>query len=165
MAEYTGQGQGTLNTVLGALGTASFLGADGGILGGWFGNRGRNGTYEGTTACMHDVDNARAMAEKDAEIARLRSEKYADGVREDAKQYGIEIYKELKKDITELKDANNLKWTDQMVINANVSNGLTALSGQAQATANLVAQITRTAVPSSAICNFNGGCSGCGNNV
>lgn len=51
------------------------------------------------------------------------------------------------------------------VVNANLSNGLTALSGQAASTAQLVAQITKTAVPSSAICNFNSGCGSCCSSV
>ena len=132
--------------------------------------------YERTGACMHDVECAKESAAKDAEIAMLKSERYADKVREDAKQYGIEVYKELKGNITEvtkqitdeiaaIKEKENNRWTDQLVVNANISNGLTALSGQVKGTADLVAQITRTAVPKSAICNFDCGCNGCGNNI
>ena len=158
MADYVaGRGTtalGIIGTVLGGIGTVAA--AHPGVA--------TAASYEGSGACMHDIETTKECAAKDAEIARLKAEKYADGVREDAKQYGIEVYKELKKDITELKDAQAAKWTDQMVVNANLSNAVTALDGQAKSTANLVAQITRTAVPQSAICNFGGGC-GCGNNI
>lgn len=157
MADYVaGRGTtalGIIGTVLGGLGTVGALNP--GVMA---------ASYEGTNACMHDVEIARECAAKDSEIAMLKAEKYADGVREDAKQYGIEIYKDLAARINELKDVQNAKWTDQMVVNANLSNAITTLDGQAKATAGLVAQITRTAVPQSAICNFGGGC-GCGNNI
>ena len=185
MAEYVaGRGTtalGVVGTVLGGIGTAAAMANGGNLLGNWgngcnngcWNNGGYNGyaypvnvPYQASTACMHDVETAERIASKDAEIARLQSERYADSVRDDAKQYGIEIYKELKKDITEIKDTNNNRWTDQMVVNANLTNGMTAMNGQIQATANLVAQITRTAVPQSAICSFgeNRSC-GCGTNI
>lgn len=164
MAEYQA-GRGT--TALGIIGTVlGGAAVAGGGIGGLLGGNGYYAqSYEGSMACHHDIDTAERMAAKDAEIARLRSEKYADQVREDAKQYGIEVYKELKKDITDLKDRMSDKWTDQMVVNANLSNGMTALKGQVVSTADLVAQITRTAVPQSAICNFGGSGCGCGNNI
>lgn len=170
MAEYlAGRGTtalGIIGTVLGGLGAAGMLSGGGTPLL----NNGSGAAFETHGATMHDIEDMQKIAEKDAEIAQLKSERYADSVRDDAKQYGIEIYKELKKDITELKDAQNIKWTDQMVVNANLTNAITAMDGQQKATAALVGQITRTAVPQSAICNFGCGCNsgcntGCGNNV
>lgn len=162
MAEYVaGRGTtalGIVGTVLGGIGTAAMAGGLP-VLGGR-----AAAPYEAQGACMHDLDQTKALAEKDAAIARLEAERSADKVRDDAKQYVIEVYKELKKDITELKDAQSAKWTDQMVVNANLSNAITALDGQAKSTAALVGQITRTAVPQSAICNFGGSC-GCGNSI
>ena len=161
MADYVA-GRGTtamsiIGTVLGGLG----------VLGNHAGTILNSGdAYEYHNATMHDIEDTQKLAAKDAEIAQLKSEKYADAVRDDAKQYGIEIYKELAGKINELKDAQSLKWTDQMVVNAQVSDAITALDGKATNTASLVAQITRTAVPQSAICNFGGGCNGgCGSNV
>ena len=150
MADYVaGRGTtalGIIGTVLGGLGTVGAI------------HPGISATsYEGTGACMHDLETAKECAAKDAEISRLKSEQYANNV-------GIEVYKELAGKINEIKETQNAKWTDQMVVNANLSNAVTALDGQAKSTANLVAQITRTAVPQSAICNFGGGC-GCGNNI
>lgn len=162
MADYVaGRGTtalGIIGTVLGGIGTAAA--AHPGIA------AAAAAPYEATGACMHDVDTAQKMAAKDAEIAQLKSEKYADGVEDRAKQYVIEAYKDLAGRINDMKDKQNDKWTDQMVVNAQLSDAITALDGKASGTANLVAQITRTAVPQNAICNFGGGCnSGCGNNV
>lgn len=194
MAEYVaGRGTtalGIIGTVLGGIGTAAAMGTPymaNGYVNGYAGNANcvgyANGyayaapCYQKSGACMHDIETTERMAEKDAKIAKLESERYADGVRDDAKQYGIEIYKELKDNLTEvtkeltgkidfLKEKQNEKWTDQAVINANITNGITALNGQVQATSALVAQITKTAVPRSAICDFSCGCNnGCGNNI
>lgn len=180
MAEYVaGRGTtalGVIGTVLGGIGTAAAMA--GNPIGGYPYNYNPSSDYNGQVACKHDIASAERMAEKDAEIARLKSEKYADAVRDEAKQYGIEVYKELKGNLTEvtkeltqkidfLKEKQSEKWTDQAVINANITNAITALDGQVKSTAGLVAQITKTAVPESAICSFsgrNGGC-GCGNNV
>lgn len=163
MAEYlAGRGTtalGIIGTVLGGLGAAGMLGGNS-ILG----NTGY--AFEAQNATMHDIEDVQKLSAKDAEIAQLRSEKYADAVREDAKQYGIEIYKELAERLNDMKDVQNAKWTDQMVVNAQMSDAITALDGKANNTASLVAQITRTAVPQAAICNFGCGCNtGCGNNV
>lgn len=129
---------------------------------------GRVVSYEGTGACMHDIETVKQMGEKDAEIARLKSEKYADGVREDAKQYSIEIYKDLAGKINEVKDEQVKKWTEQAVTNAIVSDSITALTGTTQTLAGTLAQITKIAVPQSAICDFGAsrsGCNSCGSNV
>lgn len=151
MAEYVaGRGTtalGIIGTVLGSIGTAgglSLLGtpAQAAV------------AYENTGACMHDVQIMQQMAEKDSQIARLESEKYTNNA-------VIDLYKYVDGELKSLRAESNNKWTDQAVINANLSNGLTAVNGQVQSIAQTVANITRTAVPSSAICNF-GGCSTCG---
>lgn len=161
MAEYVA-GRGTTGMSIAGLvtGIIGTLGAGGNLMGAAGAT-----PYEARGACMHDVDDAKAMAEKDAEIARLRSEKYADGVREDAKQYGIELYKQVESELRVIEREQATKWGEQSVINAQISDSITALNGKADNTANLVAQITRTAVPKSAICNFGDGGCGCGNNI
>ena len=78
---YTSNGQGNLNTVLGAIGTVGALGLLGGNggLGGIFGG---NRPPMEPPATRYDLENQkateRAMTEKDMEIARLKAEKYAD---------------------------------------------------------------------------------------
>lgn len=151
MAEYVaGRGTtalGIIGTVLGSIGTAGGLSL--------LGNPAQAAVaYENTGACMHDVQIMQQMAEKDSQIARLESEKYTNNA-------VIDLYKYVDGELKSLRAESNNKWTDQAVINANLSNGLTAVNGQVQSIAQTVANITRTAVPSSAICNF-GGCSTCG---
>ena len=162
MADYVaGRGTTAMSIIGTVLGGISALGGNaGGLL-----NNGSVAAYEYHNATMHDIEDAQKLAAKDAEIAQLKSEKYADAVREDAKQYSIEIYKELAGKINDMKDLQNAKWTDQMVVNAQISDAITALDGKANNTANLVAQITRTAVPQSAICNFGCNNGSCGANV
>lgn len=162
MADYVaGRGTTAMSIIGTVLGGISALGGNaGGLL-----NNGSVAAYEYHNATMHDIEDAQKLAAKDAEIAQLKSEKYADAVREDAKQYSIEIYKELAGKINDMKDLQNAKWTDQMVVNAQISDAITALDGKANNTASLVAQITRTAVPQSAICNFGCNNGGCGANV
>ena len=143
--------------VTGIIGT---LGAGGNLLGG-----ASYMPYEARPATMHDMDDMKIISEKDAEIGRLKAEKYADGVREDAKQYGIEIYKQIESELRVIEREQATKWGEQAVVNAHLSDSITALNGKADNTANLVAQITRTAVPKSAVCSFNDGGCGCGNNV
>ena len=150
MAEYVaGRGTtalGIIGTVLGSIGTAgSGLNL--------FGARPAE-VYENSNVCVHDMQMAQELAQKDAQISRLESEKYADSV-------GLGLYKYIDGELKSMREQQNAKWTEQAVVNANLSNGLTALSGQAASTAQLVAQITKTAVPSSAICNFNSGCGSC----
>lgn len=157
MAEYVaGRGTtalGIIGTVLGSIGTAGVAG-NGGLLSGLTGKQAVAAPYEMTGACMHDVDTLKELMAKDAEIARYRSEKYTDTV-------GLEVYKYFDGQLKDLREAQNNKWTEQAVINANVNQGLTALSGQVTAVANTVSQITRVAVPQSSICSFNScGCNG-----
>ena len=156
MAEYVaGKGTtalGIIGTVLGSIGTAGVAGN--GLLSGLTGKQAVAAPYEMTGACMHDVDTLKEFMAKDAEIAKYKSEKYADGV-------GIELYKYIDGELKDIRATQNAKWTDQAVINATLNQGLTALSGQVTAVANTVNQITKVAVPQSSICNF--GCCGCNN--
>lgn len=154
MAEYVaGRGTtalGIIGTVLGSIGTAgSGLNL--------FGAR-PAAVYENANVCVHDMQMTQELAKKDAEISRLQGEQYTNNA-------VIDLYKYIDGELKGMREQSNGKWTEQAVVNANLSNGLTALSGQAASTAQLVAQITKTAVPSSAICDFNNGCGSCGGSV
>lgn len=154
MAEYVaGRGTtalGIIGTVLGSIGTAgsglNLLGANPAAV------------YENNAVCVHDMQMTQELAKKDAEISRLQGEQYTNNA-------VIDLYKYIDGELKGMREQSNSKWTEQAVVNANLSNGLTALSGQAASTAQLVAQITKTAVPSSAICNFNSGCGSCSGSV
>lgn len=154
MAEYVA-GRGTtamsiLGTTFGAIGTvASGLNLAG---------TRPAAVYENNAVCVHDMQMTQELAKKDAEISRLQGEQYTNNA-------VIDLYKYIDGELKGMREQLNGKWTEQAVVNANLSNGLTALSGQAASTAQLVAQITKTAVPSSAICNFNSGCGSCGGSV
>lgn len=153
MADYVaGRGTtalGIIGTVLGSIGTA---GSGLNILGG----NPAAANYQNQGVCVHDMQMAQEIAQKDATIARLQGEQYTNNA-------VIDLYKYIDGELKEMREQGNQKWTDQAVVNANLSNGLTAVSAQAQATAQLVASITKTAVPSSAICNFGcNSCSSCG---
>ena len=150
MADYVA-GRGTtamsiLGTTFGAIGTvASGLNLTGAR---------PAAVYENNAVCVHDMQMTQELAKKDAEISRLQGEQYTNNA-------VIDLYKYIDGELKNMREQSNGKWTEQAVVNANLSNGLTALSGQAASTAQLVAQITKTAVPSSAICNFNSGCGSC----
>ena len=89
MAEYVaGKGTtalGIIGTVLGSIGTAGVAG-NGGILPGLTGRQ-AVAPYEMTGACMHDVNTLKELMAKDAEIAKLNSEKYTDKVRINGYEY------------------------------------------------------------------------------
>ena len=88
------QGQTSLNTVLGSLGTAAFLGVgggnncNGGLLGNLFGgNRNGNGCGCGDQwVTRYELGMEQALAAKDSEIALLKSNTYQD-------QKSLELYR------------------------------------------------------------------------
>lgn len=95
-----------------------------------------------------DMSVSEALAERDARIAQLEAEKYADSV-------GLGIYKYFDGELKEIRQ----ELCDQKVFNATATGGLGALGTQLAALQGVVNGITRTAVPASAVCDFNS--SGC----
>ena len=156
MAEFASHAVGTAGLTTGVIGTAL------GVLNGGLGILGGNGgmmlgarNFEQAYATQHDIDDVKTIAQKDSEIARLNSKIYSD-------ESDLAVYKQIQSEINALKEQLNAKWTDQAVINATTNTGLTTLSNQMVSISNVVNSITKTAVPTSAICNF--GCS-CTSNV
>lgn len=159
-------GNGT--TALGIIGTTlggAALAANNGVLGNILGARQITpaaSCYETSPVCVHDLDMVKQLYEKDSELSRLKSEQYTNGVANDLRNYVDRIfyngYKEVKADISGVNDKINENATAQAVINATVNSGLSTLAAQAEQTAAIVAKITKTAVPKSAICNFGCGC-------
>ena len=98
------------------------------------------------------------MEAANAQIARLESEKYTD-------KAGLEVYKYFDGQLKELREDINRRFTAQEVINASVQSSLSILKSQGDASAALLASITKTAIPQSVICNFNPCCSPCQTNV
>jgi hypothetical protein len=112
--------------------------------------------------CSEDHVVDRYEAAQAARIAELETEvKLRDAnIYTDAKM--LELYKyfdgenkAIRATICELKG-------EQGVINANLISGMDVLKSQLTGTQTLLSNITRTAVPQSAICNF-GCCNSCSN--
>lgn len=114
------QGQVNLNTVLGSLGTASFLGmgggnnCGGGLLSNILGGNGNNGCN--TMVTRYDMAMAQELAAKDSKIALLEANIYGD-------QKLLEVYKYVD---GELKDIR-AELGRQAVINERTSNSIIAV--------------------------------------
>lgn len=135
---------GIIGTILGSVGTAGALG----VGANWLTGGSTMGNSNNTTlALMEELSN------KNREIAQLTAEKYSDNS-------DLALYKYFDGKLEEMRDKYETRFAEQAVINANVTGSISALSQQVRESANLLNDITQTAVPSSKICNF--GC-GCGN--
>lgn len=150
MAEFASKGVAGTGLGLGIAGTAL------GLLAG-----GLNGISPLTAAnaCSEDHLVNRYELEQQETIAKLQS----DIALRDANTYNdqkmLEMYKYLDSQLKDIRSTQNDKWTSQAVINCQVSSGLDVLNSQTTSLANTLSSITKTAVPTSAICNFNAGCS------
>ena len=102
------QGQVGLNTVLGALGTASFLGINagnvfgngccGGILGGWGRNGGNCGSCADVAVTRYEMAMQQEIAAKDSKIALLEANTYND-------QKSLELYRYIDGKLNEINAA------------------------------------------------------------
>lgn len=146
-----GLGLGTAGTALGVL---NLMGNGAGLFGGW--NRGWNGgcgcSWNGYGNQNFDMAVSEALAQKDSKIAQLEAEKYADGV-------GLGIYKYFDGELKEIRNTI----CEQKVFNATVNGAIGTIGSQIGDLNRTVAGITRTAVPQSAICDFDAhSCNTCG---
>lgn len=157
MAEFVaGRGTtalGTIGTILGSIGTAGVLGN--GSLGNWFGAR--------TTTCSENMPVSRYELSQENKIAELQSQIALRDANTYNDQKLLEVYKYFDGQLKDIRAGQNDKWTEQAVINCQNSSGLKVLSSQVADVTAVVDSITKTAVPTSAICNFNG-CN-CGNTL
>lgn len=147
MAEFASKGVAGSGLGLGIAGTA--LGLLNGGLNGLMGNA--PAAFEQCAACQNDINNLKAIMSRDAEIARLNAKVYSD-------ESDLAVYKYVNAELNAIKDRINVNEREQAVINAKVDTGLSTLSGQIQSIAATVNGITKTAVPTSALCNFGCGC-------
>lgn len=155
----TGQGQGNLNSVLGALGAASFLGFNGGnFMGGWNRNgcNGEGCCSENTMVNRYELNMARENDSLKAENALLRADKYTD-------QKIVEAYKDLQGQIKDVaaevranKDAQNAINLQQATYNATATANIGCI-GQQVAQLQSMFQLV---VPSNKVCDTC--CNGCG---
>jgi hypothetical protein len=103
----------------------------------------------------YEAAQAARIAELETEVKLRDANTYTDSKILDVYKYFDSENKELRATICEMKG-------QQGVINANLMSGLDVLKSQVANTQALLGNITRTAVPQSAICNF-GCCNSCGN--
>ncbi len=160
MAEVMENGQkrwdaGAGTTALGIIGTAL-----GGLATAMAGGNAvsREVSFENQSVCQHDMTLMQELNEAKSKIATLEAQKYSD-------TSDLKLYEYFNGKLTEFREFVNNKFTAQEVINANVNSAIGVMSSQVQDSANLLASITKTAVPRSVICDFNSGCSGCQTSV
>ena len=124
----TGQGQGNLNTVLGAIGTAGVLNNGNGILGGLFGGNGygcRNGvngpveviTSEDKPISRYEAKMMQELSAKDSEISLLKADKYTDQKIVESTAYLMNKINEVKAQVQANKDAQTAVNMEQAVYN------------------------------------------------
>lgn len=144
----TGQGQGNLNTVLGALGTASFLGLNGGnFLGGW--NNGNCVCSENMAVNRYELNLTREADSLKSENALLRSQVYTDQKIVEATAY---LQGEIGKVATKLenfRDAQNAVNLQQATYNATATANISCL-GQQIAQLQSLSQLV---VPQNKVCD------------
>jgi hypothetical protein len=157
---YASNGKANAALTTGIIGTSGFglslLNSMGG-LGGLFGG--------GKSCCSEDHMINRYEAAQAARIAELETEVKLRDANTYADQKTLELYKYFDGENKEIRATICEMKAQQGVINANLTTGLDVLKSQVAGTQAVVNSITRTAVPSSAICNFCSCNSCCGNNI
>lgn len=155
MAEFASKGVAGSGLGLGIAGTA--LGLLNGGLNGWLNDR-NCGCSENQLVNRFELDQVRTsdntISEKNMEIAYLRGQTETD-------KKLLEVYKYFDGELKNFRADQNNKWTDQAVINSQLNSGLNVLKSQVNDVTATVASITKTAVPTSAICDFGCGCNSC----
>ena len=158
----TGQGQGALNTVLGAIGTAGALGG-GGLLGNLFGGGWNNCnrpmeviTSEDRPISRYEAKMLQELGAKESENALLRADKYTDQKIVEATAYLMGEIKNLSAEVRANKDAQTAVNMEQAVYNGTNTAALGCIRGQ-------IAQLqamTEMVIPQRRVCDT--GCCGCG---
>lgn len=156
MAEmsYASKGVGNAGLATGIIGTA--LGVLNGGLGNVLGGMGCGSCHENTPVTRYELGQEQKIAELQSQIALRDANTYGD-------QKILELYKYVDGEFKDVRANMCANEKAQAVINANVESGLNVLSSQVASVSATVANITKTAVPTSAICNFGCGCNTCCN--
>lgn len=148
----TSQGQGALNTVLGAVGTYGALnsGALGGLLGGLggWGNNNCNGNWASTPISRYEASMMQELAKKDGHIALLESNIYTD-------QKIADVYEKLNVKINANKAEQDAINMQQAVYNGTNTATIACMKNQIAELASL----SELVVPSRRVCDT--GCCGC----
>lgn len=172
--EVTGNSQGNLNSVLGALGTASFLGLNAQNLGNGMWGNGMSRNYqcsENQPINRYDAQQMITIAAKDAEIALLKADQNTD-------KKLVEVYSQLAKQdnqfrdrldvmkemfterITQERESRLIAEKEQAVFNQSATSGFATIKSQIAQMQNILGEITTNVVPSRKVCDTGCGC-GC----
>ena len=153
MAEFASRGVGNAGLTTGIIGTSL------GVLAGGLNNLGMGGLFGGNVnSCdrpvsRYELGQESKIAELQSQIALRDANTYND-------QKMLELYKYFDGELKDIRQTQCDKWAAQGVINAKFESAIDVLGSQVASVTNTVASITKTAVPTSALCNF---CSPCGN--
>jgi hypothetical protein len=152
---YANKGVAGAGLGLGIAGTALGLlnGGVGNILGGW-----------NNCVCSESMPVNRYELGLQQENAALKSQIALRDANTYSDQKLLEVYKYVDGELKDIRANMCANDKAQAVINAKVESGLNVLSSQVASVTATVANITRMAVPQSAICDFGCGCN-CGNNI
>lgn len=155
MAEFVAgrgtQALGIIGTVLGSLGTALATGNGVNLLGTNSIGRTVGTCSEDHLVNRYEMAQEQKISELESQIALRDANTYSD-------QKLLEVYKYFDGELKDIRAHSCENEKAQAVVNANLNASIVALNGQVAATAQTLAGITRTAVPSSSICNFGCGC-------
>src|SRR5574344_541336 len=159
----TGSGQGNLNTVLGAIGTAGALNNGNGLLGGLFGcnngYRGVNAPVEVITSDDKPItrNEAKMMQElsaKDSEISLLKADKYTDQKIVESTAYLMNKINEVSAEVRANKDAQAAVNMEQAVYNGTNTATIGCIKQQIAQLQGLSSLV----VPSNKVCDVSGNC-------
>ena len=153
MAEFANKGVAGTGLGLGIAGTAL------GVLAGGLNNLGMGGLF-GNNVNSCDRPVSRYELGQESKIAELQSQIALRDANTYNDQKMLELYKYFDGELKNIRQTQCDKWAAQGVINAKFESAIDVLGSQVASVTNTVSSITRTAVPSSSICNF---CSPCGN--
>lgn len=149
----TGSGQGNLNSVLGALGAASFLGINGGNI---LGRSGLGYNYDGcgcsdnTPVNRYELNLVTALSSKDGEIALLKADKYTDQKIVEATTYLQGEIGKVASKLETFRDAQNAVNMQQATVNATA----TATIGCMQAQIAQLQSLSKMVIPQSNVCDL-----------
>ena len=159
----TGQAQGNLNSVLGAIGALGTLMGGGSILNGGGIGLGRNGYYNGNDPDSRVVTKAEANLMQEngtlrSENSILKSEAYTDKKIVETVTYVNNQLRRLEDKVDMNDKAQQAVNASQMAHNAASDAAVSVIQSQVQS----LLGVTKMFIPSSNVCNTGCGC-GCGN--
>jgi hypothetical protein len=158
--DYASRGVGNAALATGIIGTSGFgLSLLNSLTGGMgIGRAAPPACSEDHFINRYEAGQAARIAELETEVKLRDANTYTDQKLLDLYKYFDGENKQIRADICDMR-------AQQGVINANLMSSIDVLKSQAADTRSLVASITKTAVPTSAICNFGCGCSSCNGNI